>query len=62
MFFYHPDIRSDFSAALSGLGFERCMLATPFAGGSTVMPSLRDLKCECVLLSKKVLMTNLGFN
>jgi len=33
MFFYHPDIRSDFSAALSGLGFERCMLATRFAGG-----------------------------
>ena len=33
MFFAHPNVRRDFSVVLSGLGFERCMLATRFAGG-----------------------------
>jgi len=33
MFFYHPDVRRDFSVALLGLGFGRRMLATRLAGG-----------------------------
>jgi len=41
MFFYHPDVRRDFSVALSlqGLDLGRCMLATRFAGGYYCVPN-----------------------
>jgi len=52
MLFDHPDVRMDFSVAISGIEFEKCMLAMSFVADYYSIAELERLTWV-LLLSKK---------